>query len=93
MIISGGENIYTSEVENAWTPIPRSLEAAVFGIPHDEWGETVHVEVVLKPGAELTADELVAACRRRIAGYKLPRSVGDPARRPATAPSPAPARS
>ena len=85
MIISGGENIYTSEVENAVYAHPAVAEAAVFGIPHDEWGETVHVEVVLKPGAELTADELVADCRTRIAGYKLPRSV---AIRPADRPLP-----
>jgi long-chain acyl-CoA synthetase len=75
MIISGGENIYTSEVENAVYTHPAVAEAAVFGIPHDDWGETVHVEVVTKPGAELTSDELIEHCRTKIAGYKLPRSV------------------
>ena len=75
MIISGGENIYTSEVENAIYAHPAVAEAAVFGIPHEEWGETVHAEVVLKPNAELTDDELVSHCREKIAGYKLPRSV------------------
>ncbi|MEZ5226747.1 MAG: AMP-binding protein [Acidimicrobiales bacterium] len=85
MIISGGENVYTSEVENAVYAHPAVAEAAVFGIPHDDWGETVHVEVVVKPGSTLTEDELVEACRQRIAGYKLPRSV---AIRPADQPLP-----
>lgn len=75
MIISGGENIYTSEVENAVYLHPSVAEAAVFGIPHENFGETVHAEVVLKPGASLTAEELIEHCRAHIAGYKLPRSV------------------
>jgi long-chain acyl-CoA synthetase len=75
MIISGGENIYTTEVENAVYAHPAVIEAAAFGIPHDDWGETVHVEVVLAPGAQVTEDELVAHCRTLIAGYKLPRSI------------------
>ncbi len=75
MIISGGENIYTTEVENAVYSHPSVFEAAVFGIPSEEWGESVHVEVVLKPEAELTDSELVDHCRDLIAGYKLPRSV------------------
>ncbi len=75
MIISGGENVYTSEVENAIYAHPAVGEAAVFGIPDDDWGETVHAEVVPKPGATLTGDELVEHCRGKIAGYKLPRSV------------------
>jgi long-chain acyl-CoA synthetase len=75
MIISGGENIYTSEVENAVYLHPSVAEAAVFGIPHENFGETVHVEVVLKPGASLIAEELIEHCRAHIAGYKLPRSV------------------
>lgn len=75
MIISGGENIYTTEVENAVYTHPAVLEAAVFGIPHEEWGETVHVEVVPKPDADVTSEGLVDHCRTLIAGYKLPRSV------------------
>ena len=75
MIISGGENIYSSEVENAVYAHPAVAEAAVFGIPHAEWGETVHAEVVVKSGAELVADDLVDHCRGLIAGYKLPKSV------------------
>jgi long-chain acyl-CoA synthetase len=75
MIISGGENIYTTEVENAVYSHPAVLEAAAFGIPHDEWGETVHVVVVTKPGTTLSDNELIEHCRTHIAGYKLPRSV------------------
>ena len=75
MIISGGENIYTTEVENAIYSRPAVLEAAVFGIPHDEWGETVHAEVVLKPESAAEPDEIIEHCRTLIAGYKLPRSV------------------
>lgn len=75
MIISGGENIYTTEVENAVYSHPSVLEAAAFGIPSEQWGETVHVVVVTKPNEALAEDELVEHCRTRIAGYKLPRSV------------------
>ncbi len=75
MIISGGENIYTTEVENAIYAHPGVLEAAVFGIPHEEWGEMVHAEVVCKPGVALEGDALKEHCRQLIAGYKLPRSV------------------
>ena len=76
MIISGGENVYTTEVENAVYSHPAVLEAAAFGIPHDTWGEAVHVEVVLRPGATVTEAELIAHCRTLIGGYKVPRSVG-----------------
>ena len=75
MIISGGENVYTSEVENAVYLHPAVAEAAVFGIPDDGLGETVHAEVVTKPDHELTEAELIAHCRQHIAGYKLPRSI------------------
>ena len=75
MIISGGENIYTSEVENAVYSHAGVAEAAAFGIPHPDWGETVHVEVVPKPGVTIDPDELIDHCRRLIAGFKLPRSV------------------
>ncbi|MOA50287.1 Long-chain-fatty-acid--CoA ligase [compost metagenome] len=50
-------------------------QGAVIGIPCDKWGETVHAVIVLKPGASLTSEEIVAHCRERIAGYKCPRSV------------------
>jgi long-chain acyl-CoA synthetase len=75
MIISGGENIYTTEVENAIYAHPGVLEAAVFGIPDERWGETVHAEVVPKPGAVLQSEELIEHVRTLIAGYKVPRSI------------------
>ena len=75
MIISGGENIYTTEVENAVYAHPAVLEAAAFGVPHDQWGEAVHVEVVTKPDHRVEEDGLIEHCRRLIAGYKVPRSI------------------
>jgi long-chain acyl-CoA synthetase len=75
MIISGGENIYSTEVENAIHAHPAVLEAAVFGVPDETWGERVHAAVVLRDGAETTDEDIVAFCRERIAGYKVPRSV------------------
>ncbi len=75
MIISGGENVYTTEVENALYAHVAVLEAAVVGIPDDKWGEAVHAEVVPKPGMTITGDELIAHCRTLIGGYKVPRSI------------------
>src|SRR5581483_12003194 len=72
MIISGGENIYTTEVENAVFHHPAVLEVAVFGIPHEGFGEVVHAEVVIKPNLSATVDEIVAVCREHIGGYKVP---------------------
>jgi long-chain acyl-CoA synthetase len=75
MIVTGGENVYTTEVENALAGHPAVLEVAVFGIPHERWGEAVHAEVVLKPGGAATEEELIAHCRESIAGFKLPRTI------------------
>ncbi|MCY1291613.1 Long-chain-fatty-acid--CoA ligase [compost metagenome] len=75
MVVSGGENIFSAEVENAITSHPAVAQAAVIGIPCDKWGETVHAVLVLKPGASVAEDEVIAHCRERIAGYKCPRSV------------------
>jgi long-chain acyl-CoA synthetase len=75
MIISGGENIYSTEVENAIYSHPAVLEAAVIGVPDRTWGEKVHGIVVLKPGHNAGADEIIANCRKLIAGYKVPRSL------------------
>ncbi|WP_168454914.1 class I adenylate-forming enzyme family protein [Sphingopyxis microcysteis] len=75
MIISGGENIYSAEVENAVASHPAVAANAVIGIPHEQMGETVHVALVLRPGCELTLDALQAHCRALIAGYKVPRSM------------------
>jgi long-chain acyl-CoA synthetase len=75
MIVSGGENVYTTEVENALASHPAVLELAVFGIPHEQWGEAVHAEVVLKPGSSASEQDLIDHCRRSIGGYKVPRSI------------------
>ncbi len=75
MIVSGGFNVYPREVEEALSSHGAVLEAAVVGRPSEEWGETVHAYVVLRPGAETTAAELIAHCAKHVAGYKKPRSV------------------
>jgi acyl-CoA synthetase (AMP-forming)/AMP-acid ligase II len=75
MIISGGENVYSAEVENAVAQHPAVAICAVIGIPSDEWGETVHAVIVTKPGASSSAEQIVAHCKTLIAGYKCPRSV------------------
>lgn len=75
MIISGGENIFSVEVEGAIYSHPAVQECAVVGIPHDEWGEMVHAIVVVRQGHTLKENELLAHCRELIAGYKLPRSI------------------
>ncbi|MCL2582660.1 MAG: long-chain-fatty-acid--CoA ligase [Streptosporangiales bacterium] len=75
VIISGGENISTIEVEGAILRNPAVDEVAVVGLPSEKWGETPHAFVVLLPGASLTEEELVAFVRERIAHYKAPRGV------------------
>jgi len=75
MIISGGENIYSVEVEAALHEHATVQEAAVFAVPHPRWGESVHAVVVVRPGSSATAEELVEHCRTVIAGYKVPRSI------------------
>ncbi|MDP2290746.1 MAG: AMP-binding protein [Actinomycetota bacterium] len=75
MIVTGGENVYSTEVENAVASHASVLQVAVIGIPHEKWGEAVHAIVVLKEGASATEAELIDHCREWIAGYKLPKSV------------------
>jgi fatty-acyl-CoA synthase/long-chain acyl-CoA synthetase len=75
MIISGGVNIYPAEIEAALESHPDINDVAVFGIPDDEWGEAVHAIVVIRPGATLTKDQIIAFARERLAGYKVPRSI------------------
>ena len=75
MIISGGENVYPSEVEAVLAAHPAVQEAAVIGVPHDKWGETVQAVVVLKPDADCQADELKQWCKHTLAGYKLPKEI------------------
>jgi acyl-CoA synthetase (AMP-forming)/AMP-acid ligase II len=75
MIISGGENIYSVQVEEAISTHPAVLECAVIGIPDDEWGEAVKAVVVLKPGQSATEQEIIDQARKHLAGYQKPRSV------------------
>jgi acyl-CoA synthetase (AMP-forming)/AMP-acid ligase II len=75
MIVSGGENVYSAEVENALSQHAAVAVSAVIGIPSEQWGESVHAVVVLKPGAKATAGDLTEHCRQLIAGYKCPRTV------------------
>ena len=75
MIISGGENVYPAEVENALADHPAISEVAVIGIPDEKWGEAVKAVVVLRPDMALDESELIAWCRERIAAFKTPKSV------------------
>jgi long-chain acyl-CoA synthetase len=75
MIVTGGENVYSGEVEAVIYAHPAVREAAVFGIPDPQWGEVVMACVILKPGSTLTADDLIAFCRKSLASYKIPRRV------------------
>ena len=75
MIISGGVNIYPAEVEAVLHAHPSVMDAAVIGVPDEQWGESVKAVVQLRPGATATADELIAFCADRLASYKKPRSV------------------
>ncbi len=75
MIISGGENVYSAEVENAISLLPGVADVAVIGIPDAKWGEMIHAIIVPRAGANLTAEAVIDHCRTQIAGYKCPRSV------------------
>lgn len=75
MVVSGGENVYSAEVENAILKHPAIASCAVIGIPSEKWGESVHAVVVLKPGQQVSEDALIAHCKMLIAGYKCPRSI------------------
>jgi long-chain acyl-CoA synthetase len=75
MIVTGGENVYPIEVEEALSHHPAVAEVAVIGVPNARWGESVKAVVVLRPGAVCSADALSDFTRERLAGYKLPRSI------------------
>jgi len=75
MIVTGGENVYSAEVESAISTHPEVAQVAVIGIPHERWGEAVHAIVVPQPGAEVTAEAIISYARDAIAGYKVPKSV------------------
>ncbi|BCB04179.1 class I adenylate-forming enzyme family protein [Bacillus sp. KH172YL63] len=75
MIISGGENVYSIEVEEVLYEHPSVLEAAIIGLPDDTWGEAVCAVIVPKPGASIDEQEMKAFCRQKLAGYKIPRRI------------------
>ena len=87
MIISGGENVYPSEVEGVLGSHPKVKDVAVLGVPHEKWGEAVHAVVVLHEQAEVSTQELIDWCKSQIAGYKRPQSISfiDDADMPRTA--------
>jgi len=75
MVISAGVNIYPAEVEAVLHAHPAVMDAAVIGVPDDQWGESVKAVIQLRPGISASADELIAFCDRRLADYKKPRTV------------------
>ena len=75
MIVSGGENVYPREVEDVIYGHPDVFEVAVIGIPDDKWGERVHAVVSAMPGTDPSPDSIIAHCRTRLAGYKVPKTV------------------
>jgi acyl-coenzyme A synthetase/AMP-(fatty) acid ligase len=75
MIITGGENVYSAEVESVIYQHPAVGACAVIGIPDETWGEAVHAIIVPRDGQSASSEEIIAFCRERIAGYKCPRGV------------------
>lgn len=75
MILSGGENVYPTETENALLAHPAVRAVTVLGVPDAQWGEAVKAVVVREPGVDVGAEDLIAFCRTQIAGYKCPKSI------------------
>ena len=75
MIVSGGENVFSAEVESAISTHPDVAGVSVIGIPSDQWGESVHAIVIPKPGVVLDEASIIAHCKAQIAGYKCPRAI------------------
>jgi acyl-CoA synthetase (AMP-forming)/AMP-acid ligase II len=75
MIISGGENIYSPEIERVLAEHPAVAEVAVIGVPDEQWGEQVKAVVSLRPGTSATEEELIGWCREQLASFKCPRSI------------------
>lgn len=75
LVITGGENVYPAEVENVLLAHPCIVDAAVFGVPSEQWGEELRAVVVVLPRARYDLDEVLRWCRNRLAGYKVPKSV------------------
>jgi acyl-CoA synthetase (AMP-forming)/AMP-acid ligase II len=84
MILTGGENVYSTEVENVLYAHDAILEAAVIGVPDPKWGEAVKACVVLKPGETASEEEIIAFCKAHLAGYKRPRAWTSSMRLPRT---------
>jgi acyl-CoA synthetase (AMP-forming)/AMP-acid ligase II len=75
MIITGGFNVYTGEVEACLMSIPGVYECAVVGVPHEKWGEAVLAFVVRREGSSITEEEIIATCKDKLGGVKAPKSV------------------
>jgi acyl-CoA synthetase (AMP-forming)/AMP-acid ligase II len=75
MIKTGGENVYSPEVETVLYRHPSVLEAAIIGIPDEKWGEAIRAVVVLRPGCEATDEEIMTFCREHLTHFKCPSSV------------------
>ncbi len=75
MIVTGGENVFSAEVENVLYDHPKVLEAAVFGVPDPKWGEAVKAAVVLQKGQTASAEEIIAFCKQHLGAYKAPKSI------------------
>jgi acyl-CoA synthetase (AMP-forming)/AMP-acid ligase II len=75
MIKTGGENVFAKEVEDVLLNHPKISEVAVFGLPDPQWGEKIHAAVVLKPGMEATAEEIMAFGKEHLAGFKRPKTI------------------
>ena len=75
MIVSGGENIYSTEVEAALFAHPDIIDAAVIGVPNEKYGEVVKACIVKKEGSDLTEEDVINFCKDRIASYKKPQSI------------------
>ena len=75
MIVTGGENVYSTEVENVLYMHPKILEAAVFGVPDEKWGEAVNAAIVLKAGETATQEEIISFCKEYQAAYKAPKTI------------------
>src|SRR5262249_179728 len=75
MIISGGFNVYSAEVEAGIMALPQVHECAVIGVPHEKWGEAVKALVVMRPGETLTEEQVLAHCKAKVGGVKTAKSV------------------
>ena len=75
MIVSGGENVYSSEVESAISQFDGVVACAVIGIPDEQWGEQVHAEICMREDAQASVEDIIEHCHKLIAGFKCPKSI------------------